>query len=140
MMYPDSHLHVPAFVLQVPVQPGVDTKCAWLKTNALNDNMAAFVHRTRCNAALNATTVAAPGNKTFYKYCPHVGDAYYDVIKTFGNATSLMSYAQCIALCDAEPACAACQTDGHACTLMTVRTLPTCGDTPPGCDAWFRIF
>ena len=115
---------------------------AWLKTGAMNDNVAAFVHRTRCNSKLTATTVMSPGNKP-YKYCKNVGDAFYSVLSTApGNVTS---WAACKAACDANPDCAACQTDGLHCKLLETYTKDSCGDPvgtdpPAGCDAWFKVF
>ena len=125
----------------VPVQPGSGVKCAWLKTAGEHDELVSFVHRWRCNAALNATTVTSPGNH-LYKYCPNVGDAYYDVLATVSSAAGSngVSYAQCMAMCSNDTRCAACQTDGRSCTLMTTHTATVCGNTPPGCDAWFKVF
>ena len=127
----------------VPIQPGAttaDKRCAWLKTAADNNAIAAFVHRRRCNRSLNATMVHSNASHA-YKFCPKVGDAFYNVIGTIAGGVNGTSYAVCQNLCTADPDCAACQTDGHNCTLMTVFTSPTCGPTSkPGCDAWFKIF
>ena len=126
----------------VPVQPGTagtDKRCAWLKSVAVSNQVAAFVHHRRCSSTLNATTVFSPGSHFSYKFCPQVGDAFYDVITTVADSKP-SSYAQCMGYCDANPNCSACQTDGHNCTLLTVHSSPTCGTTPPGCDAWFKIF
>ena len=125
----------------VPVQPGVtgsDTRCAWLKSMGVDGATAAFVHHRRCNGTLNATTVLSPSGGS-YKFCPTVGDAFYDVIATVAASTPT-TYAECMGYCDANPNCAACQTDGHNCTLLSVHSSPTCGNTSPGCDAWFKIF
>jgi hypothetical protein len=118
----------------VPKQPGVGTNCSWLKTAGQNDAVKAFVHRTRCNKSLNATLVQSP-NERSYKHCPTVGDAFYDRI----GAVNASTYAGCMAACDANADCAAAQTDGHSCTLLTTHTSTMCGDTPPGCDAWFKV-
>ena len=126
----------------VPVQAGVttpDKRCAWLKTAAENNNIAAFVHRRRCNRSLNATLVHS--NASSYKFCPTVGDAFYDVMGTIAGGINGTSYAVCQNLCTAEPDCAACQTDGHNCTLLTVHGANSCGPlSKPGCDAWFKMF
>ena len=125
----------------VPVQPGSNARCAWLKTNGANDRIAAFVHRRRCNGALNATVVASPGNRSRYKFCASVGDAFYDVVRVVPANGTLVPYARCMAMCDGEPRCAACQTDGATgCTLLTVHTSAECGESTPGCSAWFRVF
>ena len=123
----------------MPVQPGAPGgKCSWLKTANPNDMVAAFVHRTRCNSKLTATVVESPKKKN-YKFCKDVGDAYYTVLPATAPANA-SSWAGCKAACDAEPDCAACQTDGQACKLLTTYTSGVCGATPPGCDAWFKIF
>ena len=64
-------------------------------------------------------------------------DAFYDVLNVV--PANITSYAACRDLCDANANCSACQTDGHSCTLMTTHASSTCGTTPPGCSAWFRI-
>ena len=113
----------------IPVQPVVNKKCAWLKTGTANDKVVSFVHRTRCTASLNGTIVASTDG-TAFKFCPAVGDAFFDVMQTVtGNMTS---YDQCTGLCDADPGCAAVQTDGQACTLLATHAKG-------GWDSWFRL-
>ena len=124
----------------VPVQPdrsaGINASCVFYK--ALNEShliTQVFLHRTRCNAQLNATTVTSPNNQT-YKFCPHVGDASFTHLEIIWGVTS---WEQCMQQCDADARCSACQTDGASCETFTTYTSAVCGTTAPGCSAWFKL-
>ena len=114
----------------IPVQPGTTDKCAWLKTAGGGASpVVSFVHTTRCTATLTGiTNTTASGHR--FKYCPKVGDAFYDVLNTIkGNLTS---YDECTGYCEASSSCAACVTDGHDCTLLATHSKG-------GYDSWFRL-
>lgn len=115
----------------IPSQPGkpAGTKCAWVKSARSNDRVVSFIHRVRCTTLLNGSTITS-ADGTLFKFCPKVGDAFFDVVNTV--SANLTSWSQCTSLCDAEPSCAAVQTDGQACTLLATHAKG-------GYDSWFRL-
>jgi len=132
----DSNLSCNA-VNYVPFQPGSNTHCTYRKSYQITSMMVSFIHKTRCNANLNGTRQQI--GTSFYKYCKNVGDAFFQPLMTFYNNQSIFSWDNCTNECDKNLECSACQTDGHSCTILTTFTSDYCGQSKPGCSAWFKL-
>ena len=112
--------------------PATNKTCTSYKTlGQLKNNNQVFLHKTRCNENLNGTIVTSMNNKT-YKMCEHVGDAYF--LHLEAKWGGVWTWKQCTEMCDVDPNCAACQTDGASCTTFTTFT-----DHVNGLSAWFKL-